>query len=108
MAGVSRPRRRVARPSHAGRPPAAIRPGLPGPAELHQVDDELAGAVDEMESAGLLVRRADPVDRRRHALLGTAAGRRVRAAVAGDVDAVERGLFDRLPGADRAATRPVP
>jgi DNA-binding MarR family transcriptional regulator len=46
--------------------------------------------VDEMAAAGLVVRRADPDDRRRKLLALTAAGRRVRAtalAVSADLEA---------------------
>jgi DNA-binding MarR family transcriptional regulator len=74
-------------------------------AELDLDKTKVMRVVDELESAGLVERRADPTDRRRHALAVTAAGRRVREAVAGELDAVERRLFDRLPAADRAATR---
>jgi DNA-binding MarR family transcriptional regulator len=74
-------------------------------AEFDLDKSKVMRVVDELESAGLVERRADPVDRRRHALVVTAAGRRVRDAVATELDAVEQRLFDQLPAADRTATR---
>jgi DNA-binding MarR family transcriptional regulator len=74
-------------------------------AELDLDKSKVMRVVDELEAAGLVERRPDPADRRRHALVVTAAGRTAREAVAGELDRIERELFDRLPDADRAATR---
>ena len=57
----------------------------------------LTAVLDRLERAGLVVRRADPADRRARIPEATAEGRAVREAVARARDEVERDLLAGVP-----------
>jgi DNA-binding MarR family transcriptional regulator len=57
--------------------------------------------LDELQQSGLISREPDPADRRARLLSITKAGRRVRLAVQGEIQAGEDRVLARLPAADR-------
>lgn len=59
--------------------------------------------LDELQARGLIERTPDPADRRSRLLSITAAGRRLRASVCGEIQRNEQRLLARLTAADRAA-----
>jgi DNA-binding MarR family transcriptional regulator len=59
--------------------------------------------LDELQLVGLIRREPDPGDRRARLLSITPAGRRVRLAVQGEIQANENRILARLPAADRQA-----
>jgi DNA-binding MarR family transcriptional regulator len=59
--------------------------------------------LDELKQAGLITREPDPADRRARLLSITAAGRQVRLAVQGEIQANEDRVLARLPARDRQA-----
>ncbi|ACQ79188.1 transcriptional regulator, MarR family [Beutenbergia cavernae DSM 12333] len=61
--------------------------------------------LDDLESAGLVERRADPRDRRARRIAPTAHGRRVLAAARRRVQAAEEVVLGGISPADRAALR---
>jgi DNA-binding MarR family transcriptional regulator len=63
----------------------------------------IIGVLDELQERGLIEREPDPADRRVRLLALTAAGRRLHAAVQGDIRAAEEDLLSQVTAADRAA-----
>jgi DNA-binding MarR family transcriptional regulator len=62
----------------------------------------LVGLLDALQADGLVVRPRDPVDRRRHVVDLTAAGRRRLAQAKRAVEATEQELLAPLTGPERA------
>jgi DNA-binding MarR family transcriptional regulator len=60
-----------------------------------------------MEQAKLIVRKADPKDRRRAILTLTTKGRGINARRAGTVEAAVRRTLDSMPGSRLEAAREV-
>lgn len=72
-------------------------------ADTLQVErSNLVMIIDELARRGLIIRAPVAHDRRRHALMPTAAGRSLAAAAQRDVTAHERDLFACLTAAERA------
>lgn len=65
----------------------------------------MVAVIDELERAGAVERRRDPLDRRRYALHLTAHGRDVLARATDVEAAVEERFLEPLPVADRARLR---
>jgi DNA-binding MarR family transcriptional regulator len=63
----------------------------------------IIGVLDELQERGLIERGPDPADRRVRLLALTAAGRRLHAAVQGEIRAAEEDLLAQVTAADRAA-----
>jgi DNA-binding MarR family transcriptional regulator len=63
----------------------------------------IIAVLDELQERGLIEREPDPADRRVRLLALTAAGRRLHAAVQGDIRKAEENLLSQLTAADRAA-----
>jgi DNA-binding MarR family transcriptional regulator len=59
--------------------------------------------LDELQQAGLISREPDPADRRARLLSITTAGRQVRLAVQGEIQANENRVLAWLPAGDRQA-----
>ncbi|MFE4637070.1 MarR family winged helix-turn-helix transcriptional regulator [Streptomyces sp. NPDC056773] len=75
-------------------------------AERLEVDPSvLVGILNDLEGGGLVERRRDPADRRRHNVAITDAGTAALAQTNAALDAVELGLFARLSERDREALR---
>jgi DNA-binding MarR family transcriptional regulator len=66
---------------------------------------KMVALVDELEAAGLVARRPDPVDRRAHIIEPTQAGRKVLRAARLDVRRAEDELLLPLTALDREAMR---
>jgi DNA-binding MarR family transcriptional regulator len=65
----------------------------------------LVGILNDLEGGGLVERRRDPADRRRHIVAITAKGRRALADVRQALSVVERDLFGDLDAAELATLR---
>ncbi|MFJ7268182.1 MarR family winged helix-turn-helix transcriptional regulator [Streptomyces sp. NPDC099050] len=75
-------------------------------AERLEVDPSvLVGILNDLEGDGLVERRRDPADRRRHNVAITDAGTAALAKTNAALDAVELGLFARLSDRDQEALR---
>ncbi|MFF4451357.1 MarR family winged helix-turn-helix transcriptional regulator [Streptomyces goshikiensis] len=75
-------------------------------AERLEVDPSvLVGLLNDLERDGLVERRRDPADRRRHNVVITDAGSAVLARTNAALDEVERGLFAGLSEQDRDVLR---
>ncbi|MER5487913.1 MarR family winged helix-turn-helix transcriptional regulator [Streptomyces sp. NPDC002812] len=75
-------------------------------AERLEVDPSvLVGILNDLEGDGLVERRRDPADRRRHNVAITDAGTTALAKTNAALDAVELGLFARLSHRDQEALR---
>ncbi|MCX5125669.1 MarR family winged helix-turn-helix transcriptional regulator [Streptomyces sp. NBC_00347] len=75
-------------------------------AERLEVDPSvLVGILNDLEGDGLVERRRDPADRRRHNVAITDAGTTALAKTNAALDAVEVGLFARLSDRDQEALR---
>ncbi|MFI5764415.1 MarR family winged helix-turn-helix transcriptional regulator [Streptomyces sp. NPDC051563] len=75
-------------------------------AERLEVDPSvLVGILNDLEGDGLVERRRDPADRRRHNVAITDAGTAALAKTNAALDAVELGLFARLSDEDQEALR---
>ena len=68
---------------------------------------QLVGILDALEERGLVERRRDPQDRRRHVVSLTPAGRRQLVKLRGIVSQVEDEFFGTLDPQDRAALHRV-
>jgi DNA-binding MarR family transcriptional regulator len=67
----------------------------------------MVSVLDELEAAGLVLRTADPSDRRARLLAPTPAGTRTLAAVRREIRALERKLVGTLPAPLRDELRPA-
>ena len=67
----------------------------------------LTKIIDQMETKGLVQRRADPEDRRRVRIHITDQGRTITAPLIEAARAHERALLDRLPAEQAAALKPA-
>jgi DNA-binding MarR family transcriptional regulator len=65
----------------------------------------LVGILNDLESGGLVERRRDPVDRRRHIVAMTAKGERAASDVRDALAGVERDLFADLDAAEVTTLR---
>jgi DNA-binding MarR family transcriptional regulator len=61
----------------------------------------LVGVLDELEERGLIARRRDPDDRRRHLVTMTPAGKKALARLRAVVDEVDAEYFEPLTAAER-------
>jgi DNA-binding MarR family transcriptional regulator len=64
---------------------------------LHVHPSTLTGVLKRLEARGIVTRRADPKDARRALLALTARGRELDRLRSGTVEAVVRGVLQRLP-----------
>jgi DNA-binding MarR family transcriptional regulator len=62
----------------------------------------LIPVLDDLQRRGLITREPDPADRRVRLLSLTSAGRKLHAAVQGDIRAAEEGLLAHVAEEDRA------
>src|SRR6476646_1144739 len=62
---------------------------------------QLVGLLDELEAAGLVVRRRDPADRRRHVVEMTATGRKTLAKLRALSKSLEEGFLEPLDERER-------
>ena len=83
-----------------------------GPLSQHRLAERqgidrttMVAVIDELERAGAVERRRDPLDRRRYALHLTAAGRDVLAQATGVIVAAEDQFLEPLPAGDRERLR---
>jgi len=72
---------------------------------LHLDANNLVLLLNELEAAGLVARRRDPSDRRRHLVDVTAAGRRAQARAERALEAVEDDVLAALSSGERATLR---
>jgi DNA-binding MarR family transcriptional regulator len=84
--------------------------GEQGPITQHAVSTALSldpsnvvGLLNELEERGLITRRRDPADRRRHIVELSAAGSGELAQTCGKLDQVEAELFKSLTAQERAS-----
>lgn len=61
----------------------------------------LVGLLDELEQGGLIERRRDPADRRRHVVSMTASGRKELARLRAVHESVDKDLFSVLTASER-------
>lgn len=99
--GVTAPQRLVVR--IVGRFPGISAGEVSETLRLHP--STLTGILKRLERRRLVVRRADPVDRRRALLELTAAGREIDRARAGTVENAVRAALKRLPASSSRIVR---
>jgi DNA-binding MarR family transcriptional regulator len=83
-----------------------------GPMPQHTLGEALSldpsnvvGLLNELEERGLVTRRRDPADRRRHIVEASAAGTDKLAAIDAELDLVEDDLFKALSPEERTTLR---
>ncbi|GJE73222.1 MarR family winged helix-turn-helix transcriptional regulator [Methylorubrum podarium] len=64
----------------------------------------LVRLLDQLETAGLVVRKEDPTDRRAKILSLTATGRSVVAGIEADLDRLRKAVFSKVSAADLEAS----